>query len=393
LTDMPSLAKMPVIRNYMKMLFCITLLVKVSFKQPHFPLLCSDKASPTTQSNTSFTTNGNGEHQWWQEFVEAASVLYEPAITTDWCTNTTRSEQGQNKLNSGMFYVKIPKSASSSLAGVANQIAESVAASKGLAFCPLEERHGDSYKDRKNPNFLWTMLRSPHKRSISSYFFDTISRRGGSYDSQSLINQLDREKNFQLEYISKGISFQEIISASISQNKTKSVQKIAGVFRAYNFIGVVERMDESLVVMKLLYGFEDAAMIVFGSKQSGSFDDGLTGMCKAIHKSYTTQDVDEHLAEGGTYRKTNEDYFLYAVANRNLDRTIDVLGRKRVAREVIRHRTLSELANKSCLANTIFPCTKDKAPRNNENHCYASDWGCGHKCSMAVIQNAVEGQQ
>jgi len=144
--------------------------------------------------------------------------------------------------------------------------------------------------------------------------------------------------------------------------------------------------------MKLLFGFRDETIVVLNSKRARSFDDGLhRGRCHKIQKSFTTKGVDDYIAEGSEYRRTNMDYFLYDVANGFLDRTINALGRELVKKEVIRHRQLQKLAEDSCLANATFPCEEDKAPPNPKSlhTCYFGDVGCGHECVMETVWKAM----
>jgi hypothetical protein len=73
-------------------------------------------------------------------------------------------------------------------------------------------------------------------------------------------------------------------------------EMISGVGDMYQFIAITERMDESLVVHKLLPGFDDSAMVVLSSKKVGGFDDGLSkGTCHAFQKAFTTPEVDSYI--------------------------------------------------------------------------------------------------
>jgi len=46
---------------------------------------------------------------------------------------------------------------------------------------------------------------------------------------------------------------------------------------SYNFIALTERMDECLVVVKLLFGLEDEDIVnMSANKSAGGFDDGQT---------------------------------------------------------------------------------------------------------------------
>merc|ERR1712194_441910 len=166
------------------------------------------------------------------------------------------------------------------------------------------------------------------------------------------------------------------------------LDRLADIFDTYDFIAVTERMDESLVVMKLLFDLPDESIVVFDSKKSGGFDGGGADVCHRLKKAYTTPDVDDFI-RSNDYRQNNDDYFLYELANRSLDRTIDALGRERVEAAVKRLQELRKLAEDSCLSTTVFPCEVEMEPPNKNTSCYDHDWGCGHECTMAVVRNVT----
>jgi len=351
---------------------------------------------------------------FWEHMVYDASVVFQSSTNTDWCQNIDSLEPEKNVVLNrnrparfhkeieeklpkvGMYLVKIPKTGSSTTAAVALQVAKTVAHEKGfLKPCPSHTHHGDDYKFRESPSFIWTMVREPHKRIVSQYFHFKISRQDYKYDSKDLAKLLKEEKNFQLNYLgAKRVGAPEPDSDAVPKvGDLKRAETIYNIFREYNFVGVMERMDESLVVMKLLFGFSDESIIVFSSKRAGGFDDGFfKAKCFKIQKSYTTPFIDKMVAPGSDYRRTNMDYYLYAVANASLDRTIDALGRDRVEREVARHLKLKKMAEDACYDDVIWPCSEGmhKKERNweSDKNCFFGDVGCGHECIIDFVRNA-----
>lgn len=95
---------------------------------------------------------------------------------------------------------------------------------------------------------------------------------------------------------------------------------------AFHFIGISERLDESLVALQLLLQQPIYDILVLSSKVNGGLDGGgFDGTCVKIQEAYTAPDVDDYLAN--EFPIGNYDFFLYAVANRSLDMTIDAIGR------------------------------------------------------------------
>jgi hypothetical protein len=83
------------------------------------------------------------------------------------------------------------------------------------------------------------------------------------------------------------------------------------IFRE-RFVAVAERMDESLVVMKLLFDLDDGDIVVLSSKKSG----GIRRWCRykercvKAQKAFTTLEINEFIRTNFT--EDNYDYLLYA---------------------------------------------------------------------------------
>ena len=391
--------------------------------RPRRPL---DRARDGVPSERGQTIEGEDAAPWWEPHAEAASVIYRPSNGTDWCGGpgeargvVTATTAEASMPRTGLYLTKVMKTASSTAAGVSLQIAEAVARRRGRdGLCPHHVAHswvtgrrggsrrrgggsrprGTARRCRARPYFVWTVVRRPHERSISEFFFKDVSRNGRAYNASALIRLLERQKNYMIEVIEN--EERALAPCNVSSVRRASPepapwtsheelrQRVSRIFRAHDFVAVAERMDESLVVMKLLHDFPDEAMVVFDSKRGGGFDDGNRGKCHRIQRSYTTPDVDAYVA-GDEYRRTNGDYLLHAAAVRSLDRTVAALGPARVAREVRRHRALRREAEGACRATTRVPCARDGQRPDRRNDCYRSDWACGHACAMAVVARAA----
>jgi len=364
---------------------------------PSFQTTESDGNSYKLNSTTA-AANEDHHHHWWQQYVEATSVVYKPSNNTDWCQESTTADYMENdptKAKTGMYLVKVPKASSSTAAAVSLQITDSVAAEKNFSKpCVSHINHSPHYVSRTRPYFMWSTVRQPDRRTVSMYFFKNVSHLGDSYDSKSLISMLDDEKNFQIKFMSKKLKSNTTSSIyKTLEEKDELLASVYKIFHNYDFIAVTERMDESLVVMKLLFGLKDETIVVLDSKRSGSSFIPVKGVgdlegriCHKIQPSFTTDDVDQHIAVDGEYRSTNLDYFLHAVADRSLDRTIDMLGRDRVQKELLRHQQLRQRAVDACQENVELPCTKEGDFSKASRDCYYNNIGCGHRCIMDTIQ-------
>jgi hypothetical protein len=154
----------------------------------------------------------------------------------------------------------------------------------------------------------------------------------------------------------------------------------------YDFLAVTERMDESLVVMKLLWDLHDEDVLVLPAKIAGGYEpQGGNANCSLTVKSFRSPAVEQYIAE--EFDKDNMDYVYYAAANYSLDKTINMLGREKVAAEVERHRALQRLVNAQCASEAFFPCSAEGKLQNKESQqsCYYQDAGCGHACVNRVV--------
>jgi hypothetical protein len=214
--------------------------------------------------------------------------------------------------------------------------------------CVHHVNHGTAHVERIDPHILWTVIRGPTQRAISHYFFELVSRQGTMVTSFGMINELNRHKNLQFKHLA--MAYVNSADGPSSANRTSPTRyKVESpmtsrsniiemiqndILANFHFIGVSERMEESLVVLKMLLQLETQDVIVLSSKLNGGLDDGrFDGTCVKIQPSYTTPDVDTYLEE--EFRVLNHDFFLHAVANRSLDLTIDSIGREKFDRELV----------------------------------------------------------
>ena len=87
---------------------------------------------------------------------------------------------GYGKTLKGLIYVKIPKTASSTMSGVAlrighrhfkNESAVPKMTFCGTAWCHTKARQHQILKRDETTSFLWTILREPTNRVLSSFYF------------------------------------------------------------------------------------------------------------------------------------------------------------------------------------------------------------------------------
>jgi hypothetical protein len=148
-----------------------------------------------------------------------------------------------------------------------------------------------------------------------------------------------------------------------AQEETVVRQMRDNIMKEYNFIGIVERMEESLAVLVLLLRLEPADVVVLSAKRAGGYDDGEGeyGKCVKIAKqpphSRRSAKVLEYLYH--EHAKSNADFLLYDAVNQSLDKTIESLGAKNVQKTINQIRELQKLAEERCQDKAFFPCSNE----------------------------------
>jgi hypothetical protein len=163
------------------------------------------------------------------------------------------------------------------------------------------------------------------------------------------------------------------------------------ILNHYDFIGVTERMEESLAVLTVLWGLDVADVIVLPAKRSGGYDAGggtnkRKPKCTKIQKAVRTPAL-EAFFKSTVYQSGHADYLLYHAAVASLDRTIEELGASRVHERVWKIRQLQQLAELKCSDRAYFPCSRNgtlQLALANQS-CYVQDAGCGHECVDEVL--------
>lgn len=287
----------------------------------------------------------------------------------------------------GMFFTKIPKCSSSTLAGIAVQIARNTAARRKKAGIPntpkeclVKANHGlyDKLMLRdKNRSMLWTFLREPAKRQVSAYFHFQVSRLG--YDAKN-----DTAFRYQIlrTYSAAHYMTGYVMRAKPWKKRTLE-EKVGYVMDAYDFIGLVERYHESLILLKMIFNLELRDILYTSAKRSGGYDDGeFNQTCTLIVPSVVSPEMKawfQNSTEWSDFAAL--DILLYRVIDKSIDLTIDAFGREEVQRQVAVLERALQYTDEMCGPTVILPCSANGTRRRGKDTtCVDHDWACGHKC-------------
>jgi hypothetical protein len=209
--------------------------------------------------------------------------------------------------------------------------------------------------------------------------YGTISAgRGGFQMQYTMLNIIEEYANY--NFSTPG----EVVNP-------KQVQRnVADVVNKYNFLGVVERFDESLVALQLLLGLEASDILYFAVKQKEQYQiagGNKEGRCqKPLNWNVLLdKEVREYLEGDVWFAQNYGDKILYEVANLSLDQTITSLGLKEFSQALNDFRALLERARTEC--QPIFPCSANGTLQYEDSleDCLEESKACGYGCLDQLV--------
>jgi Galactose-3-O-sulfotransferase len=378
-----------------------------------------------------FPVDSGEENMYWpiipDEHWNFMPHPYEPwNSSTSWCQDESAFD---TKTPAGLIYVKVHKAASSTLAGVNLRIAINYGKRhlfqtkrrlasyprRGLAkkyiqgTCYSHENHDDSrifFRRDPSRSFMYASIRHPVHRAMS-WFYYLCSNQGFTVTDEFAIERFQGQVHFvkgkaskssrffkeagaQAGYLYTGKHARKYLWSADEPGKVTdlrtSIARVATIMKEYDLIMIVERMDESLVVLQLLLQLETSDILYLSAKQSGGYSYSAAPFegCHKIMPSKITPALNEFFSSPFWYAQNYEDYILYNAANRSLDLTIEKIGRNRFDAALSAYRKMMNEV-KVCANETIQPCSSN-GTHNKDTDCYYRDWGCGYPCMDRLTQ-------
>ena len=249
-------------------------------------------------------------------------------------------------------------------------------------------------KRNERRSVAWTIVRDPARRDVSAFLFFEHARQGVPPTDDNMLEYLQAGKSGQFrylwgEYIADHHHQAEFVNWWHRHNKTGGFNRVfASLLELYDFIAVAERMEESLAVLTLLWNVRPSDVIVLSSKTKGGYDDGkFQKQCRKIPHAEISRNIQDYL-QSSKYQNDNLDHPLYALANASLDKTIAFLGVDRVTERRQLIRNMQTRAEMECSDKAVYPCSSNGVLQRAaaRKSCYIDDSGCGHACVDAVLQ-------
>ena len=305
------------------------------------------------------------------------------------CSNEKQSDA--TKHDTGLIFVKIHKCASTTNSNVAVRIA------RQHGKCKLQYKHQPAFNisglDRRDQeaSFLWTFIREPTKRYVSHFYYFDVSRHEKPPTDENLKKFLDKKfmgmGGYQLSYatISKvdselnpnAVKLWNPENATQIQNSRTLIDRVRNVIEEYNFIGVAERVNESLVVLSFLLNLSLHDIVYINKRVSGGYDkfynEDKDAFCVKTIKSRLSKSKQDYFQSAEWKARIAGDNLLYQSALKSLDLTIDQIGKEQFAERLETFEKLLEEVQSACDRSECDYCTSSgKLQKRDDN--------CGHRC-------------
>lgn len=268
--------------------------------------------------------------------------------------------------------IKVPKSGSSTLAGLLLRL-------EAKTHCRVDWEHGNA---RDKEKALWNIapVRHPDARALSSVYYHQISfhQRKAPSPSLAFLRQhlLRIPGNYVFDYTR--FDTNEDIIASLVR-----------ILDTYDMLLVVDRLDESIVVLSILLQLPVKFFLANSAKQAGSWYHVRPNRCIRLHTASANlrQSVNVHVFQSSEWQRRHfMDHFLYEIANQSLTQTI-AYHQKEFDERYAEYQDYQQQIEAKCSNQDVFPCSFNGTSQltvSSEN-CYLRDFGCGYPCIDRIV--------
>lgn len=278
-----------------------------------------------------------------------------------------------------IVFIKTPKVGGSTFSGVLRRVAHhnhlsGVNDSAWITHEPgIWANHGKTkfllqkISELKKQTFLLTIVRNPINQLLSMFYHFEVSKNNITDSDDNIISYARNRINVQTNYI-------EGYRMNYHRRKwhipvTKYIEK---TLNYYNFVGVTERFNEGLVILKYMLNCSFADLLYVRSKDS-SLAQGGTKPYKHLNEMSDT--VKEYLHTTWTV-KNEDDMVLWNMANKQLDDHIQKYTH--FTRDLQYFETHVKRAQEICAFDY--------------DDCYWGDNGCSTKCLVRYAMQHMSHQ-
>jgi Galactose-3-O-sulfotransferase len=279
----------------------------------------------------------------------------------------------------GLMYMSLIHSDDDVVGSVALQIAQPPSCNVRMGVV-TKTAHMMHFRQRnRKESFLFSFLRLPTERAIRDFFHHMTTLR--KYEPSDPTFQAYLEERGYVD-----LNLQELALQEYSPNNgTHQDSVIQSIVRGYDFLGISERRDESLVVLKLLLDLPTSKILYLENPTPFVYEDDR---CFMVVQPFVSPTMRTYFSSDSWHNRIKQDLLLYQTANRSLDMTIDQLGRTAVENELRHFRWALQYAKEVCLTKVKFLCNYDGIWQRGAHTCRHDRYGCASQClnSREVIE-------
>lgn len=342
--------------------------------------------------------------------------------------------QGEKKLmlmtpaHEGILFQRPTKTGSTTMTGIVLRLVHNRGQKIGFDKCKHRSIHGSGRsfefgQRNKSRSFLFSIIRDPQARALSQIFhFDvTVGRHEPTdefvmqkllqkYNHMHYLNDLrvrdyvtsheaSRKHQLALHMGYDSVQSQANALAKSSPEVVRHYERvwkqwrefgsnvtehmvIGDILEDYDFIAIMERMDESLVVLQMLLNLTTKEILYTRARSGGSFSNGFKDRpCIYILPGFTSPGMKEFLASDEWKEHVAADMEFFKAAHKSLDRTIEALGRQEFNHRLSIFQNALKLAAINCAGRVRTMCTAGgEVIRPVNTTCYVWGEGCDHDC-------------
>jgi hypothetical protein len=244
---------------------------------------------------------------------------------------------------------------------------------------------------------VWTMVREPTVRAMSQFFYSRMLQKG--YEPT-----VDNMKTFlQAPYIKPFAHYRTWLHTNATRLSTdawneRGRQLVHQLLTDFDFVGVTERFDESLVVLSFLWQIPLGDLLYLSSpKARGTWTvipprshEQCFMMIEPPMSILQLPEMQTFLQSPEWRERVYWDQRIYQSAVSSLDATIASIGVGRVQERLQAFRAAQAVAAQDCPPDAYQPCYPNGTvvqSSQEESQCYLQDMGCGHACLDRVAES------
>jgi hypothetical protein len=293
--------------------------------------------------------------------------------------------------NTNLVFIKVEKCSSSTAGGIVRRIAahynlHGYRSSNWINIEPGVWAHHSQFRSLEKkisnltlPHFLLSVVRAPAERCLSAFYHFQVTRRGIKSTPNEKIKALRRCRDFIFNYIR-------------TDKNSDDEKNFHFIKKNYNFIGLTERFDESMIVLAYKLNLTMNDILYIKSKDSNSSAiDQFSGHAYQPHSTLLNEEVEvKEFINSDEFRRNNfRDFELIKHVNKVLNKQIRKIGKQKFSRLLLEYQRLLGRANDLC-SSPILAQYHNAVDITNVTDCYWRDNGCFYKCLDEIDEGSKQ---